>query len=437
MDYIIIGIYVFAILIILLSFINLSLSMAFYISYTILVPYLQLNFFGISLSYNLVNFILLLAFFIEFKFKRNKRFDYKIISPFLFLFLLLFFLTFFANTSSLAYQLNLCRVSFMLTCFTPFILWNLSKFEPKILIYIKWALIVSITIAGIYGIFLIKLKGLNPYTSFLSQYFGENDIADIYSTQSARFSFTGANKVQSTMIHPMRWALYLSFLIILFLINYLKENKKWYWLLILLLGFNLLFSGVRTGIVVLIIGYVYFIFMNRRFKIAGYGLFFFIFLYIIISLNTDLANLFYSFFDIYGTEGYAKGSSIALRFDQLQGVFNEIKGFELLGKGYGWHNYYISKFGDHPTIVAFESLLFIVLTDSGIIGICIYIVFFSMLFRLHRNLLEFKMDVILLDSFVIVYIAYTIGTGEYGFIQIFSLLYTFLLSSLTKYKIIK
>ena len=119
-----------------------------------------------------------------------------------------------------------------------------------------------------------------------------------------------------------------------------------------------------------------------------------------------------------------------MRLEQFQGAVNEIRGHELVGKGFGWSSNYIKENGYHPVLLAFESLVFVVLCNSGIIGAFIWILFFLLLLRLNRKLISSEIDIYLLDTLVIVFVAYAIGTGEYGYIQFFAVFYTFLLSYL-------
>ncbi|HEY3388164.1 MAG TPA: O-antigen ligase family protein, partial [Prolixibacteraceae bacterium] len=259
----------------------------------------------------------------------------------------------------------------MQTCLIPFIIWNMALDDPKILKYLKWAFIVSITISGIYGLILTRLEGLNPYTSFLANYFDKVDSAEIYASSTAavsRLSFSSAGKIQSTMVHPMTWGLLLCFLLIIFTTSYFKTKIKTYWLVIGLIGFNILISGVRTGIAALAVGSIYFLIRYRKFKLIIFALLFVSVFAIVIQSNEDLSKLFASFTDVSGTNSEVKGSSISMRLDQLQGAIHEINGIELVGKGYGWNSYYISKHGDHPVLLAFESLVFVVLCNNGIIG---------------------------------------------------------------------
>jgi hypothetical protein len=324
-------------------------------------------------------------------------------------------------------QFNGWRASFMQTCLISFIVWNLALADQNFLIYFKWTFLISVTIAGIYGIFLMKMEGLNPYVSMLSNYFGKVDESIIFSKMEARLDFSTASKIQSTMSHPMTWTLFLCFSLIIIWAMYLKNGNKMLWLLIGIVGFNVLISGVRTGIAALILGFIYFLIRSRNFKLLILTLLILIILTLVVQSNDSLSNLFASFTDIKGQKNNVSGSSVTMRLNQLQGAFNVIKGNELTGKGYGWTGYYWSLHGDHPVMLAFESLIFMVLCNSGFIGALIWIIFFLLLYRLNRRILTLKTDIFLMDTFIIVYAAYAIGTGEYGYMSFFAIFYSFLL----------
>jgi hypothetical protein len=425
MQYIIPGILFFASLIVVLAFFNLRLSITLYLSYMILVPYLQFNVAGIPLSYNFVNLVLLFSFLYQWQ-KNKIKIMYSLIVPFIFLFLSLFVFIFFEWVTPIEIQYNNLRQTAMQTCIIPLIIFNFSKEDLKFLEYIKWALISSIFIACVYGIFLMKLNGFNPYTSFLSNYFHEMDAASILEDRETRLSFSSAKNIQSTMTHPMRWGLNLCFLIVIFIVVSLKEKKKWYWILIALIGFNVLISGVRTALATLAIVGIYYLFMKRDFKTVFIASIVVLSGYLIISANQDLSNIFYSFTDVKGTKSDVQGSSINGRLQQLEGCFNEIRGIELFGKGYGWTTYYMSIKEFHPIILSFESLLFVIICNHGYLGLFIWIIFFWLLFKLNRKMVKLKNDILYLDIIVLVYLIYAIGTGEYGYLQIFSIYYSFL-----------
>jgi O-antigen ligase len=117
--------------------------------------------------------------------------------------------------------------------------------------------------------------------------------------------------------------------------------------------------------------------------------------------------------------------------EQLNGVFQEIEGYKFwIGKGYGWSIYYMNKYDFHPTILCFESIFFSVLCNSGFIGLCIWIIFFYLFFKLQRKILIMKKDIHIMDTMLLVYVAYVIGTGVHGYFAPFSVYYTFILCCL-------
>lgn len=435
MNTIITCILIFALSIVAFSFINLKLSISLYISYLILVPYLEFPLGGITVSYNLVNTLLLISFLYDFKMRKKGKLSFKMIKPFLFLFLFLLLISVFTTDTPFDFQLNSLRLSFMKTCILAFIISNYSSIDPKLINYIKWSLTISFIIAGVYGVFLMGLGGTNPYTSFLALHFGANDVAGVYSAVvESRLSFSSAGKIQSTMVHPMAWTLHLCFMVGVVIVHFFRDKRFWFIVLFSLLVFNILISGVRTGLAAIMFGAMYYLISKRQVKVMLTGLIFALIAFIVINANKDLSNIFASFTDVSGKKTSLQGSSISLRMYQLQGALSEIKGRELVGKGYDWTTYYKSKHGDHPVLLAFESLFFVVLCNSGIIGIFIWLVFFLMLFKLQRKVLKSADSIILMDTLVIVYVAYAIGTGEYGYIQIFALYYTFLMCSLMEVK---
>jgi hypothetical protein len=346
----------------------------------------------------------------------------------------LFFLTFIEWDTPWDFQITQLSKNCLKIFTFSFVIWNITNAHPHSLRYMKWLLIASVIIAGTYSIFLMQLEGLNPYTSFLAEYYdAKTDNAEIYSQAISRLSVSSAGKIQATMVHPMTWILHLSLLSVIFVAYLLKTGIKWYGILILFILFNIFISGVRTGIVALGIGFSYFLFKEKKIKII---LSICIIIFFIISNNEDLSNIFNSFIDVNGDKSSIYGSSISMRLNQVEGVFQEISGLKLFtGKGYDWSDYYLLNYGTHPTILSFESFVFSALCNSGLIGIGLWLIFFSLLFRLQRKMLSVKTDIHLMDTMIFVYIGYIIGTGDYNYLFPFAIYYTFLMSIL-KHKIL-
>jgi hypothetical protein len=385
---------------------------------------------GVSITYNVVNLLLLIVFIFHFRVKKGIIINYKLSMPFLFLYGLLLYIALFSTNTPVSYEMNIWRISFMQTIILPLLIWNYSIYYPKSLVYIKWSLIISILIAGVYGLVLTQFAGLNPYTQILSLYYKFEDYAYLYSTMKSKMSFSTASKIQSTMIHPMTWALTLSFMFVVFQTIYQKTKKNLYLVILLLIVANLIVCGVRTAIAALIISYILFLLRQKNLKVVIWGILAFSVMAVFIFLFDDLFKLFSSFFDFSGKNAEVEGSSLAMRFDQIKGAFKAIEGNVLVGNGYAWNQYYQSIHGDHPVMLAFESLILVVLSNSGYFGVLVWVFFGFLVCRVQRKVLKNRMDILTMDNLLFVYIFYAIGTGEFSYIQFFVIYYAFLLGYL-------
>ena len=101
----------FSILILCLSFIKYKLALILYLAYMILVPYMAIG----PLSYGSINTILLCAFIFNYKIQNNNTsLDFRIMTPFWFLFTGLFLISLFTITTPLSYQFLFWRHDFMM-----------------------------------------------------------------------------------------------------------------------------------------------------------------------------------------------------------------------------------------------------------------------------------------------------------------------------------
>lgn len=122
-----------------------------------------------------------------------------------------------------------------------------------------------------------------------------------------------------------------------------------------------------------------------------------------------------------------KRSSIDMRMEQLNGCFREIQDCLIFGKGYEWCGYYMSIHDLHPVLLAFESLIFVVLCNSGIVGLCVWVITFVWLFRGVYRMNKNVNVTLFVITLAVYYIAYSAITGEYGYMKYFIIFYTLLL----------
>lgn len=141
---------------------------------------------------------------------------------------------------------------------------------------------------------------------------------------------------------------------------------------------------------------------------------------VIMNVNEKLGDYVLSIFNS-GAAKDVSGSSLGLRLKQLYGCFNIIESNMLLGMGYRWNNFYQNVYGDHPQVLAFESLLFVVLCSWGIIGVVIWTMFSAKVVTLLRK--EFGARSIPIITLFFIYIGYSLVTGEYFYMQYFVIFY--------------
>jgi O-antigen ligase len=161
----------------------------------------------------------------------------------------------------------------------------------------------------------------------------------------------------------------------------------------------------------------------KFYKIIALTLTVFFLSILLIPQLSDFQDLFTSVFSSDSKKIY--GSSSTLRFEQFEGALNEISDSPLVGKGFGWTGYYSSIKGDHPVMLAFESLIIVILCNNGFIGLIIWFIFFILILKLNRKITNVKTDILFLDLTLGTYVLYSIGTGDFGYLQYFSTFYTF------------
>jgi hypothetical protein len=297
-------------------------------------------------------------------------------------------------------------------------IWQTCKQKSDVDYFIKIVL-VCLTIMGIYGIYCF-LTGQNPYISLLSEIFEKQDNNEIFS-EMERGNLIG--KIQSLTSHPMLWSvlLCLSLFSIFVFIDSDKLAVKYSLFAILL--FNLFVCNVRSGLYALVIGTVFFFTQfSIRSRLIGFAI---IFILLFMSIDTSIFGKFQPFVDsiIYLNDSSKeiRGSSLEMRFAQLGGAFelwNE--GGILFGNGFGWCVNYYAEYGDHPILLAFESIVYVIIIDNGVLGILLWGFLFISFFRINyliwtKTSKQNKKEYWLINSFLISYLIFVIATGIFGF----------------------
>ena len=434
--------------IIALCFFNIKLGLAVYIGWYLLVPFNQVQFGGFGLGVNFVNTLLLIAFlFNRRKFhsrwiagaknviqRKNKletllflilrgqvTWRFSVFVPFLFYYGIFFVIIFFQNETPLGWQLNYWRQNMMQTILLPIYVWHVMQWDASSIKLYRKTLFVVIILSAVYGIALMPLHGLNPYIMYIQMLKGEEyQIGYALAEGSGRLF----GRISSCFTHPMAYGLFLG-LSFIFVFSYRKKiSNVLFFVMILLLSVNVVACGVRSSLGALGVAMCFFLIFKGEVKLI-LRIFGLLGLLIIMQIP-ELSDYVTSIVDFNQKHTQVGGSSFEMRLNQMEGCLNEISRSPFLGKGFGWHLYYIEKFGDHPILLAFESLIFVVLCDNGFMGVLIWLVFIGAIIYNTKKIV--KRDCSVLYSSLLFYVIYCCLTGEYNYLRLFLLFYVIMVS---------
>ena len=414
-----------------MCFVKLRVGIALYLFYQMLIPFVNINIGAIHLGANFVNFFVFISLFVTYG-NKISYFEYKSLLPFLFIFVAQLFLIPFQTELSLDIQINNFRLDIMSVLLLPFAMINVMKFDKDAYKLLRNTLIISIIIAVIYGIFLTLIPGINPW------------LIMILPLNNDKFNFSYAQalndgrifgRISSVFSDVQAFGIVLifSFCFIYSLIKPNKYNLLLLLLLLLLIIVAIFVSGIRTPILVLLVLVSIYLLLNNKVKLLFYIATILLIVYYILIQFPEMTVYFGSMFDPYSDD--VKGSSFQLRMEQLSEVRKTINGNELTGLGYGWTSNYITTKGDHPILLAFESIIYKILCDSGIYGAVIWSIMVG--FYFNYSIKNFnKRGSIILIVLLISYLSFTLITGDYGYMKYFLLFYVIIIAGQEK-KVIK
>ena len=414
---------VFSFILLITSFVNQKVAAALNVAFFILIPYtFTLQPFGIPFS---VKYLCVFVYlFLQISIYRNKI-SITPIKPFIILYISLLILIPFQTGVPHEHQIGAwLRYSLPVIIF-PFILWDGSQKESSYLKYYHIVLVVSTIIACIYGIICtFVLDGDNPYQMILNVSQARDMNSDWYFDTDRIFG-----RSQSTFSYPLTWGAFLVLAFSCFFILSIKSKKYssyLYYFIVILILINAVICGVRSCFLSIFIYIVLYLVLSKKIKILITGVCSIGLIFVIIAfVKPELIDFTLSVFDP-SSKG-VEGSSLEMRIRQFLGCFDIIKDNLLFGQGFSYVDYYSNNYGLHPVLYGFESVIYSILCESGIIGAVIWVIFYINLLKLNRKLLQ-KEDIFLFDIFVITYFCYTLFTGSYFFMQYFSMICIYLLT---------
>lgn len=411
------------ILIIFFSFLKLKIGVAIYLAYLMLVPYMQISFGGLTFSYNLVNLIFLVAFFIEFKVRHKYKIDYKPLIPFFILYASYLIVIICSSGTPLSYMMDKYRQNVMKIFILAFVMWNVILTDHSSLKLFRNVCLGCIAVASIYGLFLTQTEGLNPYIMYLTNISGGEYNIEYLTRDTGRMF----GRITSVFTHPMSFGLFLGLAFIYICSCVKKINVYVILILILIVLVNVFTCGVRSVIAALGISLLAYLLLIRQFKVfIGMALFMGI-IYSVISYIPEMAKYVTSIVDRNSTN--IGGSSLDMRINQFLGCFDVIETAPLFGMGFNWHQYYMESHVSHPKLLYFESLIYVVLCDFGFVGVFFWIIYSYKMFKYMRELGDLKQILFPLCLFIF-YLSYSCITGEYEYMQFFMLFYILIIADL-------
>lgn len=426
------------------------IGIAAYLAYIFLVPYMKIDIGGFELQWNFLNLYLLFTFFLH----EHKKVDFRPLLPFIVYFVIMLVMMPFQNGLPFSISLELWRIQVMKFMILPFVIWNdILENTESIKLY-RRVTICCIIIAVLYGLYLTIMPGVNPYMIMVSAANGEsfnfayaagysglgdgtinNDGTSLMENMSLSNSIKYSRetelsegrlfgRISSVFSHPMMFGLFLGMSFLYIFINKKNISKWLFYTLFLLFFTNAIFCGVRTIIASFFIVVLYLLLAFRNLKSLLLVSVAFVILWFLSTEFPILGDYFSSMID--DSNSSVGGSSLEMRISQFKGCCEEIKFSVVEGKGFGWTSDYLSHTDGHPTILHFESLVFVVLCNSGIIGVLVWLLMTCMIVKFN-NKNEPPIDKILNALFVF-YVSYSCITGDYGYMQYFILFYILMLA---------
>ena len=405
----------FTLLIIFMIFIKVDYASLLLLIYINVVPLVFVPIGGVPFVKNYLFFLLIICLIFR-KGYHSIFFSYNA-SAIRYIF---YFFIYCSITSLFSWNTEMClsyiRSDLFSTLLYPLALVVLADNDVSFNIKIKNAFLISICIICGYAILLAPLHGLNPYIDYLRVASGSAFDNEAWTGAEDRLF----GRISSTFFHPMIFGNYLvcSFVYTGFVLS--KERKK-----ILLIPFILtiiasFICGVRSVLIAEFAVLVIYLYQNklslkRIFIVLIIGI---IFLAICYAYLPKLLSYLESPFV---NDSMMEGSSIEMRLKQFGGIFNEISDCLSIGHGHGWTSYYIAQKGNHPTMLAFESLTLKVGCEYGLIGTILYIFLFYKIFM--RKEADPSKN-IFCKCATIGFLSYSFVTGDYGYMMNYLIVYT-------------
>lgn len=279
---------------------------------------------------------------------------------------------------------------------------------------IKFFMISSIILC-LYGFFIFVTK-LNPVDVFITKTYNSVSFYDQYVDLEERF------RINSFVTHPIYYGYLTGALFLLGTYGFVYIRKlKWLCLLAMIFLFlNLLLTNSRTPLFAFVFGlfiFIYFLLKNvSTIRIALIGLCVGVGLYNVPIVQQKVDNVL----DIFEPGGgkVTDGSSLKMRNMQLAVSYDEFLKSPIFGNGFYYINETLGYSSDSEKTTSsdnfegFESIIYELLIEQGLVGIITNIIFFTSVARYFLiNKYVNRIFTGLGLGILVMFIIFSVGTG--------------------------
>lgn len=269
----------------------------------------------------------------------------------------------------------------------------LARNNEKSALAFKYIICGAIVYNIVYSIYFELILRVNPAGMPLYILLGQEDndfIVDMIDTERGGFDL----RAQTVYRHPLSLGQYMLVLLPLFLMKGKYFSNLFFSFLICAL---IILSGSRGAMAPMVLILFISMIKSSHINFRKLVVLFAVIIAVISSIPDKQRDKFtkevepfvagLAFWDDEKQEeNDVSGSSMEMRFDQINAAFVEIEENPIFGRGYGYRDYWIFLHNDlHPELLGFESVFLLYLVERGWIGLIFFFFIVYYIYRLCKN----------------------------------------------------
>lgn len=322
--------------------------------------------------------------------------------------------------------------TYMYIFFGYFAFQNIKNIES-----INKSIIIVSIVCGIYGIITYITKD-NPYINILYNIYSGGDNIFSYFMEETRGGIEG--RISGTMSHPLHWGQYWN-IVIAYLILFYKRTNIYLLISICVIGvINIVLCGSRTSLITLVVTFIFFISSFGFKSLIKYSIISYVILVFTIGfipqnnqskgIITYLQSAIFFWDNSYSEKANIQGSNTNMRLTQLNESIKYMKKNPIGGVGYNYQ-YYVQEKRINTKLMGFESIVFKLLVEQGIISLILFFYTYNLL-RKHLIYKRSLKEKILLNGYFASFLISILFTGIQANSWIFFICFSFIYLGLNK-----